>query len=233
MSSGALDSDSLKASFLERKTPLHVSRLGIRVWKARQGAVTVPTVTVRRRGPVTACAGPGSNLHLSLSGSLARTGSRFRRPGSANGPLFQWSFSEPSSRGSPTQSARNQFQHCSAYRVYHLQCTAKCEDLQYICTLDFKTHFKLVVFLGIRTGTSCGPGPAVTASGWAQDGPRMDAAMFQSLLLSMQKFSPLLSNPQLLWSIGLPRTRTPSGQRPRPGPPGRDSAASALVIAHR
>ncbi len=31
--------------------------------------------------------------------------------------------------------------------MYQLQCTAKCEDLQYICTLDFKTHFKLVVFL--------------------------------------------------------------------------------------
>jgi hypothetical protein len=49
----------------------------------------------------------------------------------------------------------NSFQGFLCLQVYQLQpeCTAKCEDLQYICTLDFKTHFKLVVFLGIRRGT--------------------------------------------------------------------------------
>jgi hypothetical protein len=40
-------------------------------------------------------------------------------------------------------------------QVYQLHCTAKCEDLQYICTLDFKKHYKLHVFLEIRTGMSC------------------------------------------------------------------------------
>jgi hypothetical protein len=52
----------------------------------------------------------------------------------------------------------NSFLGFLCLQVYQLQCTAKCEDEQYNCTLDFNSiyeAFKLVVFLGIRTGTSC------------------------------------------------------------------------------
>jgi hypothetical protein len=45
--------------------------------------------------------------------------------------------------------ARIQFQHCSAYKCITDSVLAKCEDWQYSCTLGFKSHFKLVVFLGI------------------------------------------------------------------------------------
>jgi hypothetical protein len=52
------------------------------------------------------------------------------------------------------QTAEIQFWHCFAYKVYQLQCTAKVQLLLFICTLDFKSIFKLVDFLssGMETG---------------------------------------------------------------------------------
>jgi hypothetical protein len=51
-----------------------------------------------------------------------------------------------------TQSARIQLQDCSAYKCITYSVLAKCDDWQYSCTLGFQSHFKLVMFLGIRTG---------------------------------------------------------------------------------
>ncbi len=50
------------------------------------------------------------------------------------------------------QTAEIQFRHCFAYKVYQLQCTAKVQLLLYICTLDFKSIFKLVDILSSLAG---------------------------------------------------------------------------------
>jgi hypothetical protein len=90
-----------------------------------------------------------NKLFLSLGATGLRSEWRARAPRRENS---EGCFSKPR-----LLASQPEYRYCSGYKVYHLQCqcTAKCEDLQYICTLDFKTHFKLVEFLGSRTGTSC------------------------------------------------------------------------------
>ena len=50
--------------------------------------------------------------------------------------------------------------------MYQLQCTAKCSIWQYICALGFKTHFKLVVILGIMITCETSGRVIVTAGPW-------------------------------------------------------------------
>jgi hypothetical protein len=98
---------------------------------------------------------------FAASGRRARFFCRFRRLWTANAPLFCQLFPETRSLAS-RPVCQNSISALFCLQVYHLQCTCQCEDWQYSCTLGFKSHFKLVVFLGIRTGTSwprAAPGP--------------------------------------------------------------------------
>ncbi len=54
-----------------------------------------------------------------------------------------------------TQSAQIHFWDFSAYKCITYSVLPNASIWHYICTLGFKTHFKLVMFLGIRTETSC------------------------------------------------------------------------------
>ena len=116
---------------------------------------------------------------FAASGRLARTGSSFRRPRIANGPLFQWRSSEPrlllvASLAQPPSLPELEINFSTVLSVLPTKCITysvlpNACIWHYICTLDFNTHFKLVVFLGIRTGTSSSsscqwPGPAGSKS---------------------------------------------------------------------
>jgi hypothetical protein len=61
--------------------------------------------------------------------------------------LSEECFSEPRLPASHPD-CQNSISALFCLQVYHLQLLAKCEGWQYSCTLDFKSHFKLVVFLG-------------------------------------------------------------------------------------
>ncbi len=95
-----------------------------------------------------------NRLESVSSGSLARTGSSFRvrRPRIANGPLFRWRSSEPrhlTSHWFPV--CPNSVLGFLCLQVYQLQCTAKCEDLLYICTLNLNSiqeAFKVTCVFG-------------------------------------------------------------------------------------
>jgi hypothetical protein len=70
-------------------------------------------------------------------------------------------------RASPSSLSQPPSHGLPEFNFSTVHVLAKCEDWQYNCTLGFKTHFKIVDILGIRTGTSCtrafnlkfGPGP--------------------------------------------------------------------------
>ncbi len=64
---------------------------------------------------------------LLASGRLARTGSSFRRPRIANGPLFQWRSSEPRLLASHPVCQNHSIQVSALFclQVYHLQCTCQ------------------------------------------------------------------------------------------------------------